>query len=159
MLKRFAIVATVVLLPCLGLADPPVEKRLTGQTLDAFDQEAVTVRQGMQPGGVYEYMKTQDKTRVEAGLDQMHKLLQDHAAPGGLSPQDKIVLLNTQEQVNALLLHNDNNRLICENRAPTGSRIHQTTCNTHGELMARQEHDQRALGDVQKQPQTQRSGQ
>jgi hypothetical protein len=158
MLKRLALIAMAVTLPSFCLADQAVEKRLVAQTLGSFDQEATTVRQGMQPGGVYEYMKSADKSRVETGLDQMHKLLQDHAAQAGLSPQDKVALLNAQEEVNAVLLHNDNNRLICEIAAPTRSRIRVKTCRTYGELMVRQERDQRLLGEKQQQPQTQRSG-
>jgi hypothetical protein len=159
MLPRIALVAIAILLPCLGLADQAVEKPLVAQTLDAFDQEAAAVRHGMQPGGVYEYMKSADKAHVETGLEQMHKLLQDHATQAGLSPPDKLALFNTQEEVNAVLLHNDNNRLICEVGAPPGSRIRVKTCHTYGELMTRQERDQRLLGDKQQQPQTQRNGQ
>ena len=158
MLRNLGFIALVGLLPVACLADQAIEKALVAQSLDAFNKEAATVRQGMQPGGVYRYMKPADKARVEARLGEMQKLLQDHAAQDQLSPQDKVVLLNTQEEVNAVLLHNDNNRLLCEHGTPTGSRIHQTTCHSYGELMARQERDQHLLGDKQQQPQTQRSG-
>jgi hypothetical protein len=159
MFKRLALIVLLAILPSLGCADQPVEKRLDAQSLDTFDQQATAVRQGMQPGGVYEYMKQADKTRVETGLEQMRKLLQGHATQAELSPQDKVALLNTQEEVNAILLHNDDNRLVCEIAAPPGSRIRVKTCHTYGELMARQEHDQTLLSDRQKQPQTQRNGQ
>ncbi len=159
MFKHLALAVLTVILPTLCCADQAVEKRLDAQSLDAFDQQATAVRRGMQPGGVYEYMKQADKTRVETGLEQMRKLLQGHATQADLSPSDKVVLLNTQEEVNAVLLHNDDNRLVCEIAAPPGSRIRVKTCHTHGELMARQERDQALLGDRQKQPQTQRNGQ
>jgi hypothetical protein len=112
----------------------------------------------MRAGGVYEHMKSADKDHVEAGLERMHKLLQDHVAQDELSQPEKVALLNMQEEVNAILLHNDSNRLICEIGTATGSRIRVKTCNTYGELMARQERDQRLLGDKQQQPQTQRAG-
>jgi hypothetical protein len=160
MLKRLVFASLATFLPAaLCIADQAIEKRLVAQTLDAFDQESTAVRQGMQSGGVYEYMKPTEKARVETGLDQIHKLLQDHAGQSELSPQDKVALLNTQEEVNAILLHNDNNRLICEIAAPPGSRIRVKTCNTYGQMMARQERDQRLLGEKQQQPQTQRNGQ
>ena len=159
MIKRLVFVVLMAIVPVLGCADPAVEKRLDAQSLDAFDQQATAVRQGMQPGGVYEYMKQSDKTHVETGLEQMRKLLQGHATQAELSPQDKVALLNTQEEVNAVLLHNDDNRLVCEIAAPPGSRIRVKTCHTYRELMARQERDQGLLGDKQKQPQTQRNGQ
>jgi hypothetical protein len=158
MSKHLALIALAMILPTLCVADPAIEKRLVAQTLEALDQEAASVREGMQPGGVYEHMKTSDKARVDEGLERMHKLLQDRAAQGELSPSERISLLNMQEEVNAVLLHNDNNRLICEIGTPTGSRIRVKTCNTYGQLMARQERDQHLLGDKQHEPQTQRAG-
>jgi hypothetical protein len=162
MQKCIFVVSLAVLLPSLcmaGTAAAPVEKPLVAQTLESFDQEAAAVRQGLEVGGVYEFMKPADRTRVETRLDEMHNLLQNHSTQGELSPQEKQTLFNTQEEINAVLLHNDNNRLICETAAPPGSRIKVNTCHTYGELMERQEKDRRALGDTQRQPQNQRSGQ
>ncbi len=158
MSKLLALIALAMILPMLCVAEPAIEKRLVAQTLQAFDQEATSVREGMQPGGVYEHMKTSDKDRVGEGLERMHKLLQDRAAQGELSQLEKVALLNMQEEVNAVLLHNDSNRLICEIGAPTGSRIRVKTCNTYGQLMARQDRDQNLLNNKQQQPQTQRAG-
>jgi hypothetical protein len=45
-------------------------------------------------------------------------------------------LFNAQEEVNGILKHNDNNRLVCESRAPIGSNILRTTCHTHGQIEA-----------------------
>jgi hypothetical protein len=157
MFKRLALIAMIAVLPALSVADPAIEKRLVAQTLEAFDQEATSVREGLQAGGVYEHIKAADKARVETGLERMHKLLQDHASQGDLTQPEKVALLNMQEEVNAVLLHNDSNRLICEVGAPTGSRIRVKTCNTYGQLMARQERDQHLLGDKQHEPQTQRA--
>ena len=131
------------------------EKPVVAQTLADFERQASAVRDGMQPGGVYGYIRDDDKQRVEQRLADMQRLLERHAADAQLPPQDKIALLNAQEELNALLLQNDNNRLECEHGARTGSRIHVTTCHTHGELMAREHRDQDALGDIQRQPQTQ----
>ena len=113
----------------------------------------------MRPCGVYGYIKPADKARVDAGLERMQKLPQDHSGQPELSREDKVALLNAQEEVNAILLQNDNNRLICERAAPTGSCIKATTCHTHGELAAREKHDQDLLSDRQAQPQTRRQGQ
>lgn len=64
--------------------------------------------------------------------------------------------MNAQEQLNALLLQNDNNRLICERGARTGSRIQVTTCQTHGELVEREHRDRQTMGDLQRKAQSQR---
>ena len=131
------------------------EKPVVAQTLADFERQAAAVRDGMQAGGTYSYMREEDKQRVEQRLGEMQHLLEQHAAQAQLAQPDKVVLINAQEDLNALLLQNDNNRLECERGAHTGSRIHVTTCHTHGELMERQRRDQGALGDLQRQPQTQ----
>ena len=159
MIRYLALVAFALLPPAFCAADAPVEKAVVAQTLESYEKEAATVREGMQANGVYGYMKSTDKKRVEAGLERMRKLLQDHSTQAELSRDDKVALLNNQEEVNAILLQNNNNRLICERAAPTGSRIHVTTCHTHGELMAREQRDQQLLSDRQAQPQTRRQGQ
>jgi hypothetical protein len=110
--------------PAFCAADAPVEKPVIAQTLESFETEAATVREGMEPGGVYGYIKPADKERVDAGLEHMQKLLQDHSGQPELSREDKVALLNAQEEVNAILLQNDNNRLICE-RAATDRVAHQ----------------------------------
>lgn len=150
--------AALALLPATCFADKANEKPLTAQTLASFEEQAATVRQGLQPGGTYAYMKDDDRKRVEQRLDSMQALLQGHA-DGPLSKDDKVALLNEQEEINATLLQNDSNRLICERGAHTGSRIHVTTCQTYGEMMERQKRDQDSMDSMQRQPQTQRDGQ
>ena len=131
------------------------EKPVVAQTLADFDIQAAAVHEGMQPGGIYSYINDSDKRRVEQHLDEMHRILQQHATQTELSQSERVALFNSQEELNAVLLQNDNNRLECESGAHTGSRIHVTTCKTHGELMQRQRQDQSALNDLQRQPQTQ----
>jgi hypothetical protein len=154
MFRHLAVLALFATLPSLCCADKANEKAVTAQTLASFEQQAATVRDCMQSGGVYGYMKDPDKARVEQRLGDMRNLLERH--PGqDLSKDEKVALLNAQEDLNALLLQNDNNRLICDRSAHTGSRIHVTTCVIYGELMHRQQQDQQTLGDIQRQPQTQ----
>ena len=136
------------------LADAAIEKAVAAQTLDKFETEAAAVRAGMQPDGIYGFMNEDDKRRVEDKLEAMQRMLKEH--PAGLSAQEKVVLLNAQEELNALLLQNDNNRLICERGTRTGSRIHVTTCRTHGEIVQRELRDRAVLGDLQRAPQNQK---
>jgi hypothetical protein len=157
MFRRLAI-TLLAAMPVLCAADSrgaAKEKPVVAQTLADFDIQSTAVREGMQPGGVYSYINDDDKRRAEQRLDEMHRLLQEHATQSELSKAERIALFNSQEDLNALLLQNDNNRLECESGARTGSRIHVTTCKTHGELMERQHRDQNALGDLQRQPQSQ----
>lgn len=157
-MSKYLAFVLLVTVPAFCVADSKgtaKEKPVVAQTLADFEVQATAVREGMQPGGVYSYINDNDKRRVEERLDEMHQLLQQHSTQAELSQPERIALFNSQENLNALLLQNDNNRLECENGAHTGSRIHVTTCKTHGELMQRQRQDQSALNDLQRQPQTQ----
>ena len=101
----------------------------------------------MQPGGQYEHTSEADKQRVDARLGDMSKLLQAHSSQSEMGETDKVALLNAQEEINGILQHNDNNRLVCEHVAPVGSHRPVTTCQTYGEKMAREQRDQKYLQD------------
>ena len=146
----FIFAATMFLLPAVHAADnrtPVVEKPLVAQSLDSFLQESAKIREQMQPGGVYGLIKPADKARVETRLGDMQKLLQDRASQGDLPRADKISLTNAQEEVNGILRHNDNNRLVCERRAPLGSNIPVTTCRTFGEMETERREAQKSMNE------------
>jgi hypothetical protein len=150
MKMRFVFVATMFLLQSVhaaGSREQVVEKPLVAQTLDSFIQESAKIREQMQPGGVYGLIKPADKARVETRLGDMQKLLQDRSSQGDLPRAEKITLTNTQEEVNGILRHNDNNRLVCERRAPLGSNIPVTTCRTFGEMELERRETQKSLNE------------
>ncbi len=156
MKKCLAFVLAMSVLPAMCVASVQgkvVEKPLVGQTLDSFNLESARIREQMKPGGVYEHIRPADKARVEARMGEMEKLLSAHSTQADLRPEDKVALLNEQEEVNGILRHNDNNRLICEHVAPVGSHIPVTTCRTFGDLMVQQQQDQKYMTDRQAVPQ------
>jgi len=114
--------------------DNVIERPLVSRTLEQFNEESGRIREQMQPGGLYDHIRSGDKARVEAGLDRMQRLLQAHTGQGELPRADSVALANAQEEVNGILRHNDNNRLVCESRAPVGSHIPVTSCRTYGEV-------------------------
>ncbi|MGH8091782.1 MAG: hypothetical protein ACREO6_10055, partial [Rudaea sp.] len=120
-------------------AAPAAVKPMVAQTLDSFNRDAARVRQQMQSGGQYGYISATDKSRVEARLADMQNLLTAHANASDMSQQDKISLFNAQEEINGILDHNDNNRLVCEHVAPVGSHRPITTCHTYAEIMRQRE--------------------
>lgn len=130
------------------------EKPLVAQTFDAFKQDSARIRKQMQPGGVYEHTSASDQARVESRLGDMYKLLEAHSSQAGMSEADKIALFNAQEEINGVLQHNDNNRLVCEQVAPVGSHRPVKTCRTYGELMERQRQDEKNMQDRSRTPQT-----
>ncbi len=137
MIERLLLVLAVLMLSAVHGADAQdqvVDKPLVAQTLDSFLQESARIREQMNPGGVYGSIRSADKARVETRLGNMQKLLQEHASGSDLPQADKVALINAQEEVNSILRHNDNNRVVCEKRAPSGSHVPVTTCRTYREM-------------------------
>ena len=73
-----ALTFTVVL--CAGIASVVVAKEnyrensVKADTKEAFDQLAQTVRDGMETGGKYEYVKPAEKATINKKLDEMDKI-------------------------------------------------------------------------------------
>ena len=139
--------ALLVAAPLFAANSQVVEKPLVAQSLDSFNAEAAKIREQMHPCGVYGHIAPKDKGRVEERLEQIQKLLSSHASDRDLRREDKVALLNAQEEVNGILRHNDNNRLVCEHVAPVGSHVPVTTCRTYGEILEQQRSDQKFLQD------------
>jgi len=115
------------------------QKPLVAQTLNSFEQDSARIRKDMQPGGKYGYISATDRGRVDACLDDMRKLLSVDKNAADMRETDKVALLNAQEEINGILDHNDNDRLVCEHVAPVGSHRPITTCHTYAELMRQHE--------------------
>ena len=161
MKKYLVFIAAMFMLPFVhaaGTRSQVIEKPLVAQTLDSFIRESAKIREQMQAGGVYGFIKAADRARVETRLGDMQKLLQDHASQDAMAQADKIALANAQEEVNGILRHNDNNRLVCERRAPVGSNIPVTTCRTYGEVEDQRRASLHQLGEMNNLSRTQKSG-
>ena len=148
-MQKFVCILGAALLLQAGwvCAAPEQEKPLIAHTLDSFQKDSARIHQQLQPGGQYEHTSDADKQRVETRLVDMSRLLQAHSSQAEMTETDKVALLNAQEEINGILQHNDNNRLVCEHVAPVGSHRPVTTCQTYGEKMARQQRDQKYMED------------
>ncbi len=122
---------------CAGLAsasDKVIEKPVAADTADKFTQTAAGIHAEMGAGGRYEFMRPDDKGKVEADLNTMAAMLQKSGSVASMPQGDQVKLFNTQEHLNGILTHSDSNRLICERRAPVGTNIPINTCKTVGEI-------------------------
>lgn len=117
--------------------DKPI---VTAESKEDFATVAAAVRQQMVPGGRFEFIDNKERDTVNQRLDEMSSLLDRFGSVSQMSQDAKVKLFNDQEQVNAILRHRDDKRLICESVAPTGSHIPRTTCVTYRvkELQRRQ---------------------
>jgi hypothetical protein len=115
-------------------ADQVVEKPVVADAPDKFAQTISHIHQEMSAGGRYEFIRPDEKAKVEVDLNTMASMLQKSGSVQAMSQSEKVNLFNTQEHVNGILTHSDSNRLICEHRAPTGTSIPRTMCQTLGEV-------------------------
>jgi hypothetical protein len=146
MYRHLLLCAAALLSPLLHAAGAD-EKPLIAQSLEQFDVEATRIHEQMRPGGPYDHIEAGDRRRVEVGLDRIRKLLVGHAGEPDLRREEKVALLNAQEEVNGILHHNDNNRLVCEHVAPVGSHLPVTRCRTYSEIVEQRRADQKFLQD------------
>lgn len=138
--------------PAPQAAKQEMERALTAGSRAQFDDQAAAIRKQMDPGGHYEFVSTAERTQVEKGLDTVAAVLARHDDPKGYTDQDKLELLQAQENVNAILTKNDGRRLICERRAPTGSRLGKDYCRTYAEQERERRTTQKDVMDRQRQP-------
>jgi hypothetical protein len=147
-MNRFVMVAAVlVLAPCATFvtAAHAASRPLVAKTLDSFKQDEARILKNMQQGGKYGYISGPERARVEKSLEIMQKLLTEHANASDLRAEDKVALVNAQEEVNSILTQNDNDRLVCEHKAKMGTKFPVTTCRTYGEMKIEQMEAQRYL--------------
>lgn len=111
-------------------APPP----LAAKSQTQFDDDAAKIRREMQPRGKYEYIDSSDRDKVESRLSEMQQLLAGHADVAELSSSDTTRFGAAQEEVNAILQHNDSERLICEMATTTGTTVPKKICRTFGEI-------------------------
>ena len=139
---------------CLGggiawAADGVVQKPVAADTPDKFAQTAAQVRKEMGAGGRYEFIRPDDKAKVDTDLNSMEAMLQKSGSVTAMNQDEKVQLFNTQEHLNGILTHSDRNRLVCENTAPTGSNLRRSTCLTAGEIELKRQRDQKGIQDLQ----------
>jgi hypothetical protein len=127
-------VSVLVLMCGQAFADGVIEKRVAADTPEKFKQVEVDIRNDMNPGGRYEFIRPDEKVKVEADMTLMESMLQKAGSVNAMPDRDKVRLYNTQENLNGLLTHSDSNRLVCERAASLGSHIQTTTCKTVGEI-------------------------
>lgn len=126
--------ASAVVLANSASAEGVIEKRVAADTPEKFGQISLEILQDMNPSGRYEFIRPEEKAKVEADLAAIAVMLQKSGSVDRMTQNEKVQLFNTQEHLNGVLTHSDNNRLVCEHRAPVGTTIPRTTCQTVGEI-------------------------
>ncbi|MEP6483140.1 MAG: hypothetical protein ABJB01_01740 [Rudaea sp.] len=144
------IVALSICTPLVAKDKPPIPD-LEKQNIETFQAQAAQVRKDMQKGGRFEYIKSDDRVRVDEGLTFMGELIQQNGTVAAMKEEDKVRLFNRQERINAILTNSDSQRMICEKADQPGTLMRATTCHTYAELQRRTRDAQNAIERTQNQ--------
>ena len=141
-----AIAASIAVCGLAGAKENYQEKAFNADSKDKFDSVAADVRKEMESGGRYQYVKPDERSKIDASLSDMSRLFSENSSVDAMSQDAKVKLFNDQEVVNSILQQRDGDRVICKHEAPIGSHIPVTTCHTYAqEVEARNgAHDQMA---------------
>ena len=149
------LLAAALLVSCAQAAEIPagdtagaIDKPVTADTPDKFAVQAAHVRGEMKPGGRYEFIRDADRRRVDLLLNHTASLLDHYGSVAAMHRDTQIELFNTQEEINGILRHNDDMRLVCERRAKIGSNIPETTCRTVGDIERNRRAGNQAILDL-----------
>src|ERR1700759_5248950 len=125
---------SALLISASAWADKVIEKPVAADTPQKFAETVTALQEEMSAGGRYEFIRPDDKAKVEADLNTMTALLLKAGSVTAMTQVDKVQLFNAQENLNGILTHSDSNRLVCEHKAPVGTSIPRTTCETVGDI-------------------------
>lgn len=138
-------------------AEPPADTGTNATHVDAGTKADLAatiaaVHKEMRPGGRWQYATAEDRVALSANFAVMQKLFDQYGTIDDMDGHARQRMLDAQNNVNAILTHDDGNRLICELKRPIGSHLPVKTCNTYAELQKRARDEQ---DDLQRRQQLQ----
>lgn len=90
------------------------------------------VKAQMVPGGRYEFVDSGERRTIDGDLAEMQSLFDKFETVDAMDKDAKFQLYVDQENVNAILTHRDDRRMVCETARPMGSLIPKRTCRSYG---------------------------
>ncbi|MBC6942242.1 MAG: hypothetical protein DWB45_05925 [Xanthomonadales bacterium] len=143
MLRTFVRLSTlvgVILLASLSSVAPAhASERLWRDSADtaAFNAQVARLREQMQPDERFGAISDADRQKVEDNIEVLRKLFDLRGSVAGMKDEERVVVLNAQETINALLEGNDGDRMVCQREAQIGTRFKSTVCMTARERASR----------------------
>ena len=118
------------------------------QDKEDFVAQTAAVHKLMEPGGRYEFITSEERATIDARFSEMQGLFDKYDTTDKMDTNTKVKLLNDQEAINSILAKRDNNRVICERSAPTGSLLPKSSCRTYGEIERSRRDSQKFMQDT-----------
>lgn len=111
-----------------------------------------------QPSGEYSRFDEGQIARMKRAQDNVFRMLSGVNSLNDLSENEKIEVSNSLDQVKAILLANEGNRLICYRERKTGTNLLTKRCETYAEREAHARESERAMSDMSRSMQTTNGG-
>jgi len=132
-----------------GVADASTNKFITSDDLQTFDSQSKDVVAAMAKGGRFQYVSAPEQARVTVLLGTIRGVISNYPDLKSMSDRDKLLVFNSQEEVNEILTRGDGKRLICDDTAPVGSHLAKKSCITFEKQQQQREDAQRMLQTMQ----------
>jgi len=139
LVKRISLWLAGMLLCAAGLSPAPVranssEGGVKAETKADFAAVMAAVKKEMVPGGRYEFVDNSERKTIDTNLARMQSLFGKFETVAAMDKDAKFQLYVNQENVNAILTHRDDRRMICKSERPMGSLISKRICRTYGAI-------------------------
>lgn len=115
---------------CASKVQPVVK----ADTRADFMGVVASVKKEMVPGGRYEFVSGSERQTIDASLSEMQSSFDRFGTVAAMDKDTKFQLYVDQENVDAILTHRDDRRLVCKSERPIGSLVPKRTCRTYGEV-------------------------
>lgn len=129
-------------------SDEPAVKKITDPA--EFKVLTLDLQKQMAAGGRYEFVKPEERKRVNADFDKIQSLLEKQASGSKLNQNEIADQYTAQNEANAIFHKRDSDRVICERRKPIGSNVPITICNSYAELQHIHDSSQNYMREEQK---------
>ena len=151
--RRFIVLAAIAIMVTAGAAHAvKTETIVKADNKVSFAAAVTQVQAQMQPGGRYSNVSPEERQQLDRNLAQMQAMLDEYGAVSAMDQAHRVELFNAQEVVNTTLTHRDNERLVCERQAPTGSNIPRSTCRRYGDIVQTRHNTQQVMDDMKHVP-------
>ncbi|QBB71932.1 hypothetical protein ELE36_17060 [Pseudolysobacter antarcticus] len=129
-------------------SNEPAVKKITDPA--EFKVLTLDLQKQMDQGGRYEFVKPEERKRVNSDFEKIQSLLEKQASGSKLNQNEIADQYTAQNEANAIFHKRDGERVICERRKPIGSNVPITICNTYAELQHIHDSSQNYMREEQK---------
>jgi uncharacterized protein YlbG (UPF0298 family) len=137
------LLAATAFSPCTAFAN--AEAAIKADTRADFDAVVAIVKNEMVPGGRYEFVSGGERHTIDSNLAEMQSLFDRFGTVAAMDKDTKFKLYVDQENVNAILTHRDDRRMVCVSERPIGSLIPKRVCRTYGAVERDRQNTQEQL--------------